>query len=680
MELFENETKEVEKQIEDLRNEIRKHDYSYYVEDEPIISDREYDMLFEKLLELERQHPELITADSPTQRVGSKVLNKFAQITHRKPMLSLANSYSEEEIKQFDKRIVSLLGDDVSYAYTCELKYDGTAVSLRYEGGVLKYGVTRGDGTIGDEITGNIKTIAGVPLKVNKQMYRGELLSNFEVRGEVYMQMDDFLRVNETRMEKGEKPFANPRNLASGTLKLLNPQEVAERPLRIVTYYLDINDKETDSHWENLSLLRAMGFPVCRYSKVCKNIDEVMDYIKMWKYKRHELPFQIDGIVLKVDSIAQQNLIGQVARSPRWAIAFKYEAEKAVTKLYGITLQVGRTGVVTPVAELEPVFLAGSTISRATLHNMDYIKERDIRIGDYVVIEKGGEVIPKVSEVVMEKRTADLEEFAYPKYCSCGLEGEFVRPAGESNYYCIHPECPWQIRRRIEHFASRNAMDIAGLGEKVIDKLVHLGYIKSIADIYDLYKHKEELIRIEGWGAKSIENLLSAIENSKKNSLSRLLYALGIRFIGEGGAKILANHFVDIDALSAASEESLSDIHEVGSKMAASVIAFFNDVKELELIRRLKEHGLNMVQPKEELTSLNKLSGQTFVLTGELETMTRQQAKQRIEQLGGKVTGSVSKATTYLVKGANPGSKLKKAESFGIIILDENEFIDLLGS
>lgn len=678
MELFEDGAKQIEKRIEELRQEIRKHDYRYYVEDEPIITDREYDHLFQELTDLEKKHPDLITSDSPTQRVGGKVLNKFNQIGHRKPMLSLANSYSEEEIMQFDKRIAALLGAEVAYSYICELKYDGTAVSLRYKDGRLKYGVTRGDGTTGDEITQNIKTITGVPLIAEQQEFNGKLLRNFEVRGEVYMQLDDFLRVNESRMEKGEKTFANPRNLASGTLKLLNPKDVAERPLRIVTYYLDIYEEQTNSHWENLFMLRTMGFPVCRYSQLCRNINEVMDYINLWNVKRHELPFQTDGIVIKVDSIAQQNLIGQVARSPRWAIAFKYEAEKAVTKLNSITFQVGRTGVVTPVAELEPVFLAGSTISRATLHNSDYINERDIRIGDYVVIEKGGEVIPKVSAVVIEKREGGLEVFSFPKHCSCGLEGEFLRPEGEANYYCTHPECPWQIRRRIEHFASRNAMDIAGFGEKVVEKLVSMGYIKSIADIYELHKHKEKLTAIEGWGEKSIDNLLSAIENSRENPLSRLLYALGIRFIGEGAAKILANHFGNMDSLATATDETLSDIHEVGSKMASSVREFFADAKELELIERLKGHGLKMIQPKEELTAANKLSGQTFVLTGELETMTRQEAKRRIEVLGGKVTGSVSKATTYVVAGVSPGSKLKKAETLGIKILDENDFIDLL--
>ncbi len=676
MNLFGDKLLSDKEKIEKLRSEIKKHDYNYYVLAEPVISDREYDALMQELIELEKKHPELITPDSPTQRVGGQALKTFRQIKHKVPMLSLANTYTKGEIADFDRRVAQEINEP--YEYVTELKFDGVALSLIYENGLLKHGVTRGDGFTGDDITQNVRTIKSIPLSVNPYVLNGKKIENFEVRGEVYMLIDDFLKINEKREESGLKTYANPRNLTAGTLKLLNPAEVAERPLQLVSYYLDIEDTELSSHWENLQILKQLGFPVSEHSEKHPDIHSVFKYIDSWEDKRDNLPFQIDGIVIKLNSLRHQQIMGFVARSPRWAIAFKYEAKKAVTKLNDITFQVGRTGVVTPVAELEPVFLAGSTISRATLHNFDYIKERDIRIGDYVIIEKGGDVIPKVVAPVLEKRTENLPEFVFPGNCSCGLNGKFIRPDDEANYYCTHPECPWQIRRRIEHFASRNAMDIEGLGEKVVDRLVELGFLKSIADIYTLKNHRKELTKLEGWGEKSVDNLLSAIEKSKSRPLERLLFALGIRFVGEGTAKILARNFPDINLLMKASKEDIQAIHEIGEKTAQSVVDFFSNPEEIKLIERLVASGVNLTQPEEVLTDENKLSGQTFVLTGELKSMTRREAKQKIELLGGKVAGSVSKKTSYVIAGDKPGSKLKKARELDVKILNENEFIDLL--
>ena len=674
--LFSDDSSSVKKLIEDLRAEILKHDHAYYVDANPVISDRDYDKLMKELSDLEKKHPELITADSPTQRVGGQPLKEFSQIRHSRPMLSLANTYTFDEITEFDKRINDALAGK-EYSYAAELKYDGVAISLIYKDCKLKMAVTRGDGVTGDDITQNIKTIKSIPLKIKELKINNISVKDFEVRGEIFMLENDFIKINESRIESGEKPFANPRNLTAGTLKLLNPAEVAQRPLQIVLYYLDIDGVELSSHLKNLQILKEMGFTASPYTGKCKDKNEVFDFINIWEKKRNELPFQIDGIVIKLDDILQQKIMGFIARSPRWAIAYKYEAEKTVTKLNDITLQVGRTGVVTPVAELEPVFLAGSTISRATLHNYDYIKDRDIRIGDYVFIEKGGEVIPKVVSVVLEKRDSASVPYEFPALCSCGLQSKLVRPEGEANYYCEHPECPWQIRRRIEHFASRNAMNIDGLGEKVVERLVSLDYIKSIADLYLLKDHRSELVKLSGWGAKSIDNLLNGIEKSKSNSLERLLFSLGIRFIGEGAAKILAVTFQELDELTSRTFDDFISVHEIGDKMAKSLVEFFSNEKEKALIEKLRSAGVNFSFIPENSITGDKLQGKTFVLTGELDSMTRQEAKQKIEMLGGKVTGSVSKMTSYVVSGADPGSKLRKALELKVRVLNEQEFIDL---
>jgi len=494
-----------ESRINELRELIRKCDYAYYTEAQPFISDREYDKALEELIQLEKDNPALIIPDSPTQRVGGEPLKEFTTVVHDKPMLSLANTYSREEVTDFDRRVREILGDQ-PFKYVVELKYDGVACSLRYSKGKLSIGATRGDGISGDDITRNIRTIRSIPFSVQNNEIDGKILEDFEVRGEIFLHQDDFLKINEQRTEFGEKTFANPRNLTAGTLKLLDSKIVATRPLKMVCYYLDTSDITLTSHSENVLLLKKMGFPVSNYSRICGNIDEIFEFINEWELNRNELPFQIDGIVIKVDSLNQQKLLGFVARSPRWAIAYKYEAEKTSTLLKDITLQVGRTGVVTPVAELEPVFLAGSTISRATLHNYDYISERDIRIGDIVIIEKGGEVIPKVTSVVMEQRPANAVKFEFPELCSCHLHSPLARPEGEAAYFCNHPECPWQLKRRIEHFASRNALNIEGLGEKVVEQLVELGYLKNIADVFDLKNFRDELIKLDRWGEKSTDN------------------------------------------------------------------------------------------------------------------------------------------------------------------------------
>lgn len=678
MDLFQGNISNLEalKRINELRELIRKYDYAYYIESNTIISDYEYDRLFKELEDLENNYPEFYDKNSPTQRVGEQTLKEFKSVTHKVPMLSLANTYTNEEIKDFERRVKEILGNQ-SVKYVAELKYDGLAVSIIYKDGEIYLAATRGDGIKGDDVTANIRTIKNIPLKVNEVFYKGLKLRNFEVRGEIYMLESDFLKINEERLENDEKPYANPRNLASGTLKSLDPNYVATRPLKLVTYYLFSDEVQLESQSENIELLRRLGFPVGYSYKLCQNIEEVFDFIELWDEKKSTLPFQIDGIVVKVDSLRQQEILGTIARSPRWAIAYKYEPEKAETLLRAITLQIGRTGVVTPVAELEPVFLAGSTISRATLHNYDYIQEKDIRIGDVVIVEKGGDVIPKVSAVVIGKRSKDSIKFIFPEFCPCDLKTLLIRPEGEANYYCNNPECPWQIRKRIEHFASRNAMNIEGLGEKIIDRFVTLGKLKNIADIYELHKYRDELIKLEKFGEKSVENLLNSIELSKKQSFNRVIFALGIRFIGEGASNILALHFKNIDNLRKATLEDLISIHEIGNKMAQSILDFFNDAKEQEIIDRLIGYGVNFSISEEELTlKSNKLAGKTFVLTGELTTMTRNEAKQKIEALGGKVTSSVSKNTTYIIVGENPGSKLNNARKLGVEILNENEFIE----
>lgn len=671
-----NTNSKVTLRVDELRQLIRKYDKAYYVDAMPLITDKEYDELFRELQELERSFPELITPDSPTQRVGGEPLKEFTQITHARQMMSLANTYSEEEVRDFDRRVrQGLEGQEVDYV--CELKYDGVAVSLVYENYQLKYAATRGDGIIGDDITANIKTIPSVPLVVNHVEVNGAQLRNFEVRGEVFMLNSSFLKLNQEREEQGEKTYANPRNTTAGTLKLLSPKEVSKRPLQIVCYFLATDDIELESHHSNIKLLAEMGFVVGNATSIQHSIDGVFDFINKYEDKREELPFMIDGIVLKVDSLRQQRELGSVARSPRWAIAYKYEAKKATTQLLGISLQVGRTGAVTPVAELQPVLLAGSTISRATLHNEDYIKELDLRIGDTVIIEKGGEVIPKVLKVELDKRSDSAQLWSMPHHCPCDIQSQLHRNEGEANWYCIAPECPWQLRRRIEHFASRKAMDIEGLGEKVVSILVEKKLIKTIADIYQLEQYADEMSQWEKWGEKSVSKLLEGIRNSKQQPYSRVLFALGIRFVGEGVAKILAKHFPTIELLASATQEQLSSVKDIGGRIADSIVEYFANESELNVVNQLKSSGLQLHQ-ESTIAQSNIFNGLTFVLTGELQSMTRSEAGELIESHGGKVSSSVSKKTSYVVAGESSGSKLTKALELGITVLDEQKLLELI--
>jgi DNA ligase (NAD+) len=663
------------RRIEELRELIRLHDYYYYVEAQPRISDEEYDALFAELKRLEAEFPELVTPDSPTQRVGGAPLEGFAHVEHRVPMLSLDNTYSREEVIEFDRRVRELLGGQ-PYRYVAELKYDGVSVSLHYRDGAFVLGASRGDGFVGDDITQNVRTIRGLPLRVRPVEYKGVPLRSFEVRGEVYVLIEDFLRLNREREEAGERPFANPRNFAAGTLKLLDPREVARRPLRLVCYYLLSDEVELEWQSENLRLLRQLGFPTDQHWQLCHTLEEVFAYIDRWERERDRLPFQIDGIVLKVDSLRQQQLLGTVARAPRWAIAYKYQAKRATTVLRDIVLQVGRTGIVVPVAELEPVFLAGSTISRATLHNADYIAALDLRIGDTVIVEKGGEVIPKITGVVLERRPPGAQPYEFPAVCPCPNQQPLYRPPGEVHYYCDHPECPWQIRRRIEHFASRRAMDIEGMGERVVDQLVSLGFLRNIADIYDLFRYREQLVRLERWGERSVDNLLQAIERSKQRPYPRVLFALGIRYVGEETAKLLAQAFPSIDQLARASVEELTAVYGIGERTADSVVRYFRDPRNREILERLRRAGLQFELSKPTArTARGAFAGKTFVLTGELASMTREQARQEIEARGGRVSSSVSRRTDVLIVGARPGSKLQEAQKLGIPTWDEEEFL-----
>ncbi|HEY9187547.1 MAG TPA: NAD-dependent DNA ligase LigA [Ignavibacteria bacterium] len=664
---------EVKKKIESLREEIEEHNYRYYVLAEPVISDYEYDKLMQELIELEKKYPEFITATSPTQRVGGEPTKEFPTFQHSRPMLSLSNTYNEAELRDFDRRVKTILGDS-SYEYVTELKLDGAAVALIYKDGYFFAGATRGDGFQGDEITNNLKTIRAIPLKLRTNKKE---LQNIEVRGEVFMKHSDFLKINSEKELAGEKLFANPRNAAAGTLKLQDPKLVAERNLSIFTYYLYADEANLKTHYDNLKILSQLGFPVNKNHRLCKNIDEVLEFCNEWEKKRDNLPYDIDGVVIKVNSLQHQEILGSIAKSPRWAIAYKFEAKKALTKLKNIILQVGRVGTITPVAELEPVFLAGSTISRATLHNENFIKENDIRIGDYVWIEKGGDVIPKVISIEPSKREKTLKPFTMPEKCPV-CNSPLVRPENEVAYYCENSQCSAQVKGRIIHFASRTAMDIEGLGEAVVEQLVNNNFIKNIADIYSLKNFYNDLIKLERQGKKSISNLLDSIEKSKEKPFNKVLFGLGIRYVGSNTAKILADQMGNIDNIIKADIEKLQSIYEIGPQIAQSVFRFFRDKHNLEIIERLKSAGLNFEEKKENKNINTNFYGKTFVLTGELNDFTREEAKSIIENLGGKVTSSVSKKTNYVLVGSNPGSKYEKALSLKIPLLTESEFKKML--
>jgi len=660
------------KRAEELRTRLRNHDYRYYVLAEPNVSDEEYDGLMRELVSLEERHPELKTPDSPTQRVGGAPTKEFETVSHSVPMLSLSNTYNEEEVREFDKRVNGALKGE-GCQYVCELKVDGVAVSLQYRDGVIARGATRGDGFQGDDITQNIRTIRSIPLSVRPKV-KG--LKDFEVRGEVFMTRSDFERMNKERAKTGERLFVNPRNSSAGTLKLQDSKVVAQRPLKFIAYYLRSENGNLLSHYENLALLKKIGFPVSEHTRRCRTIEQVAEYWREWEGNRDSLPYDIDGVVVKVDDLRQQEQLGAIAKSPRWAIAFKFAARKQETVLKNILLQVGRGGTITPVAELEPVFVGGTTVSRATLHNEDYIKELDIRPGDVVVVEKGGDVIPKVSAVIKEKRKRGTRMFRMPALCpECG--SPITRPENEANYYCENTECPAQVKARIEHFAHRGAMNIDGLGEAVVDQFVSLGYLKNYADLYDLSRKKEELLRLDRWGKKSVENLLEAVEESRKRPFCRLLFAVGIRHVGFGVAQLLANHFRSMDALTTATRDELNHIQGIGPQIAESVLLFFADAHNRRLMERLRKSGVQFEQ-KAEAKASGALRDKTFVLTGTLQSLTREEAKEAIERLGGKVASSVSGNTDYVVVGQDAGSKLDKAKKLGLTLLREDEFLQLV--
>ncbi|MGA7719614.1 MAG: NAD-dependent DNA ligase LigA [Ignavibacteriaceae bacterium] len=663
----------IEKKIEELRESIRKHEYRYYVLADPVISDEKYDLLVKELEKLESEYPELITPDSPTQRVGKDLTKDFKPITHKVPMLSLANTYSEEELIDFDRKVRGGLPADERVEYVVEPKIDGASVSINYVNGNLITAATRGDGTIGEEITVNVRTIKSVPLKLKKPKSINYRLNDFEARGEIFMKIKDFQNFNREREEQGEKLFANPRNSAAGTLKMQDPKIVAKRPLNIFLYMLISTEEEFNSQLENLRILKELNFNVNSEHKLCKTIEEALEACRELEKKREGLEYEIDGAVIKVNSIRQQKILGSIAKSPRWAVAFKFKAKQAFTTINKITWQVGRTGAVTPVAELDPVFLSGSTISRATLHNFDEIKRKDIRAGDRVVIEKGGEVIPKVVSVVLNERKQDSKPEKPPINCPI-CNTPLYKPEDEVAYYCENSECFAQIKGRIEHFAARGAMDIEGMGEALIELFVEKKFLHTYADIYDLKDIRQELIAIERLGEKSVDNLLKAIESSKKQPFEKVLFALGIRYVGAGAARKLSEHFLSIEALMNASDDQILEVNEIGPSISGSVREFFSNERNIKIVSKLKKHGLNFISEKK--TFVNSFfTGKTFVLTGTLSTFSREEASAKIHALGGKLTSSVSKKTDYLIAGENSGSKMDKAKELGVKVLPEEEFL-----
>lgn len=655
------------KKIKKLREEINYHEKKYYVDNDPQISDYEFDQLVKKLETLEKRFPELITYESPTQRVGEQPMEGFVSVEHRLPMLSLDNCYNVEELKEFEERIKKILPSQ-KIEYVAELKIDGLGISAVFRRGKYSLAVTRGDGFRGDDVTPNVKTIRSFPLEIDDSR-------QIEVRGEIYLPFQSFQKINKEKEEKGEPLFANPRNAAAGSLRLLNPKEVASRNLDLFLYSIFIEGKEKESQWENLKMLKELGFKINPYSRFCSSLEEVIAFWEERCEKRNDLDYDVDGVVIKVDSTQQRNLLGSTAKFPRWAISFKFPARQATTQIKDIIIQVGRTGALTPVAILEPVKLSGITISRSTLHNEDEIKRKDIRVGDYALIERSGDVIPKVVSVMKEKRTGKERKFRFPSKCPV-CHSETFRPEGEAISRCTNPSCPAKLRESLFHFASRRAMNIEGLGDALLDQLLEKKLIKNIPDLYSL--KLEDLVNFERMGTKSSQNLLDEIEKSKQRDAARLVYALGIRYVGERTAQTLANHFKNIDALSQASFKELTEVEDVGPKVAESIVFFFEQPENEELLQKLKEAGLNL-SVEEEIEEEKPLVGKTFVLTGKLTTLSREEAAEIIEKLGGKVSSSVSSKTNYVVIGESPGSKLTRARSLGVITLEEQEFLKLVG-
>ncbi len=655
---------EAKKQIKKLREEINLHNYWYYVENNPVISDYEFDQLQKKLEQLEFEFPDLITSDSPTQRVGETPLEGFTTVEHKVPMLSLANTYTYDELREFDERVKKNVGD---VEYAVEPKIDGAGVALLYENGIFIRGSTRGDGVRGDEITQNLKTIRSIPLRL-----RSNKIKNVEVRGEVYMSIKGFKKYNKEQTKKGVAVFANPRNAAAGSLRQLDPKIVASRPLDIFIYVISFSDISIETHEKALILLKEAGFRTNSLSQKVKNIEEAIKYCDELEKKRDKLDYEIDGAVIKVNSLSKQKQLGETTKNPRWAISYKFAAKQSTTSLNDIAIQVGRTGTLTPVAILEPVEVSGVTVSRATLHNFDELKRKDIRIGDHVLVERSGDVIPQIVKSIVEKRTGKEKRKIIPKKCPvCGTE--VIRTEGEVAVRCPNKYCTARLKWRIRYFASRDAMDIDHLGESTIDKLIDAGLIDNIADLYNL--KKENIEKLEGFKDKSAKNLINSIEKSKDQDLSRLIYGLGIRHVGKYAAQLLAGKYNSIDELANANEEELKEIDGLGEKSAEAIVTFFASDENTKLIERLKGIGVKTKEIKKEGLTLQ---GKKFVFTGRLETLTRPQASDYVEQKGGIIVTSVSKDVDYVVVGDKPGSKYDKAKKLGMTIIDEKEFKKLV--
>src|ERR1700757_1515480 len=672
-------TEQIKHRIEHLSKEIEQHNYNYYVLDKPTVSDYDFDMLLEELIKLEKEHPEFISLNSPSQRVGGQITKEFKTVKHKYAMLSLANSYSKDDLKDFDERVrkgLGLTSTDLfssGVEYVCELKFDGLSISLTYEHGKLVRAVTRGDGVQGDDVTNNVKTIRSIPLTL-----KGDYIDFFEIRGEIFLPLSVFNEINKEREEIGDAPLANPRNAASGTMKMQDSSVVAKRKLDCFLYYMMGDNLPATTHYENLEKAKTWGFKISPYTKLCISIDEVFNFIDEWDKKRNNLPFDIDGIVIKVNNYIQQQQLGFTAKSPRWAIAYKFKAEQVSTILESISYQVGRTGSITPVANLKPVLLAGTTVKRASLHNADIIEKLDVRIGDHVFVEKGGEIIPKIVGIDLSKRKLNAEVVKYITHCpECGSQLE--RREEEANHYCVNENgCAPQIKGKIEHFVSRKAMNIDSLGGETIEQLYNEKLIHNIADIYEL--KKEQLLPLERMAEKSANNLLAGIEASKQIPFERVLYAIGIRHVGETTAKKIARKVKNMDALINATEEELVNIDEVGEVIAKSIAAYFANAENKTVVERLKKQGLQFALSEEQLQSnTDKLGGKTFVISGVFQKHSRDALKDLIEKNGGKNTGSISGKTNYLLVGDNMGpEKLKKAEKLGVVIITEDEFLKMI--
>src|SRR6056297_695596 len=662
--------KEIENEINNLREVIRKHNYQYYVLDEPIISDYEYDKLLKRLIALEQKYPEFISPDSPTQRVGAQPLEEFKTARHLVPLLSLSNAFSDKELFDFDQRIKKNYSQQF-FDYVIELKIDGLAIALVYEDGILQRGATRGDGFVGEDITQNLRTINSIPLKLRKYNH----MNRIEVYGEVYMNRESFKRLNEERNEKGENIFANPRNAAAGSVRQLDPSITAKRQLDTFIYQAKFPEEHSfKTHMEVLEFLKKAGFKVNPNIKQCDNIEEAFDYCKSWKNKKNELNYEIDGMVIKVNQLELREKLGSTSRSPRWAIAYKFPAEQMTTVVEDIIVGVGRTGALTPVAKLKPIVISGSRVQRATLHNEDEIRRKDIRIGYTVLIQKAGEVIPEIIKVIKEKRSGKEKIFNMPKKCPvCG--SEVIKLAEEVVSRCNNISCPAQVKGRTKHFVSRQAMDIDGLGSALIEQLVDKKLIKDFADLY--YLKKEDLVKLERMAEKSSENIIKAIENSKKRPLSNLIFALGVRYVGNYASKLLAQKIDNLFDLQDKNSEDLANIPEIGHKIAESIVLFFKKEENLQIIKKLKDAGVNLIS-QEKIAEKQRLKEKQFVLTGTLENFTREEARDAIERLGGRVTGNVTKKTDYLVLGKEPGQKYQKAKEININIIEEKEFKEML--